>query len=65
LAVALGADPARRAAIREQILQRNETLYGNLDAVREFADFLVSPVAASPRAASGPAQAPPGGTDRR
>lgn len=65
LAVALGADPARRAAIREQILQRNAALYGNLDAVREFADFLVSPVAASPRAASGPAQAPPGGTDRR
>lgn len=65
LAVALGADPARRDAIRQQILERNAALYGNLDAVREFADFLVSPVAASPRAASGPAQSPPGGTDRR
>lgn len=42
LAVALGADPARREATRQRILERNAVLYGNLDAVSEFADFLVS-----------------------
>ena len=55
LAVALGADPARREVIRQQILERNAVLYGNLDAVREFADFLVSPPW-SPQAGLGEAQ---------
>jgi len=43
LAVELGGDPARREAIRQRILERAATLYGNLDAVTEFADFLASP----------------------
>ena len=54
LAVELGADPARRDAIRQRILACNAVLYDNRNAVTEFADFLVArtaaPHAAAPRA---------------
>lgn len=54
LAVALGADPLRREATRQRILERSNVLYGNLDAVSELADFLVS-AARSPQASLGAA----------
>jgi predicted O-linked N-acetylglucosamine transferase (SPINDLY family) len=54
VAVAFGTDPARREAARRQILERNAVLYTNLEAVSEFADFLVS-VARVPPAGVGAA----------
>ncbi|HKC44549.1 MAG TPA: hypothetical protein VKC64_12015 [Burkholderiales bacterium] len=43
LAVELGRDPVRCAAIRSRVRERNAILYENLDAMAEFADFLVAP----------------------